>query len=263
MDRVFVWPPNENLDIPANYVGVMIEKRPDGGFHTGVLYCTSQRGAHVLHLLGHLGGTQRRRFINENPQPSQLCVLCNVDPVEIRALARVFREIYNKNSNSGLPYGFTSSASQWFDDDKLLVQVPLGDGLCCQTFVLAAFQAANMPLIDPAEAPTRIDDYELQREFFDNIIRVAIQNAKPKTQEHFAVVETKLGAAIYRPLEVVGAAKSDALPCSFAEAQANGNDLEPLIPPTVILGMAAEVATADTAVALADATPGGSGVMPD
>ncbi|GEM_PF-2721361 len=231
MDRVFTWPPGEELDVPESYVGVTIEKLPDGTWHTGVLYRTPQSGTNVLHLMGHYGGTKRRRFLHENPRPEQLCVLCLVDKVEIPALRRVFLAIYSKNNNPGLPYGFSPPLGEWFAADGRLVPHPElpGRGLCCQTFVLAAYEAAGLRLIDPPEAPARPDDQERQRGIFDRISE-RLNETPARTQEHFAIVKSNLGIALHRPLEVAGAAKADALPCSFAEAQANGKELELLVP---------------------------------
>jgi len=229
MDRVFVWPPSEELDVPESYVGVFIEKLPDGGLHTGVLYRTPQSGPNVLHLMGHYGGTKRRRFFHENPRASQLCVLCPVDEVEIPALRRVFIGIYSKNDNPGLPYGFSPPVGKWFGDDGKLASMAPGTGLCCQTFVLAAYEAADLRLIDPPEAPVRPDDQERQRAIFDRITERLLETSV-STQRHFTAVEATLGTPLYRPLEVVGAARATALPCSFNEALHNGNALERLVP---------------------------------
>ena len=229
MDRVFVWPPGEELNLPESYVGVFIEKLPDGGWHTGVLYRTPQSGPNVLHLMGHYGGVKQKRLVHENPNPSQLCVLCPVDEVEIPALRQVFIGIYRKNNNPGLPYGFTPPVGEWFEENGRLVQIASGRGLCCQTFVLAAYEAAKLRLIDPPQAPTRPDDQERQRAIFDKITEL-LHDASASTQMHFASVKANLGTALYRPLEVVGAAKADALPCSFEEALQNGTELESLVP---------------------------------
>ena len=229
MDRVFIWPPGEELDVPESYVGVTIERLPDGGWHTGVLYCTPQAGAYVLHLMGHYGGSFWKHFKHEPPTAGQLCVLCPVDEFEIPALRRIFLNIYRNNRDSGLPYGFTSPDGEWFNSDYRLVQVTPGRGLCCQTFVIAAYQAADLRLIDPPVALARTDDQERQRGIFDRI-SAKLNETIGRRREHFAVVEANLGTALYRPLEVAGAAKAEALPCSFAEALANGNELELLVP---------------------------------
>lgn len=230
MDRVFVWPPSDDMEVPENYVGVTIQKLPDGGWHTGVLYRTSQKGANVLHLMRHYGDTKQKGFIHENPHADQLCVLCAVDDVLIPAITRVFRDIYTTNKNPGLPYGFSPPLGDWFDGDGRLIPGPSGRGLCCQTFVLAAYQAADLPLLEPPDAPQRPDDHERQRAIFDKNSG-SLGEASSRTREHFAVVEANLGTALYRPLEVAGAAKADFHPCSFAEAVTNGNELEPLVPP--------------------------------
>lgn len=238
MDRVFVWPPSEELDVPESYVGVVIERLSDGGWHTGVLYRTPQSGPNVLHLMGHYGGSKQRRFRHENPRPSQLCVLCAVDEVEIPALRRIFLGIYRQNSSYGLPYGFTPPLGAWFEDGGRLVNVGPGRGLCCQTFVLAAYEAADLRLIDPPNAPARPDDHERQRSIFDRITE-RLCETQSRTKEHFAAVEADLGTALYRPLEVAGAAKAAVLPCSFAEALNNGEELEPIVPPPLMVAAVA------------------------
>ncbi len=244
MDRVFVWPPSENMDVPENYVGVTIQKLSDGGWHTGVLYRTSQKGANVLHLIHHYGNTKQKGFIHENPQSDQLCVLCAVDDVLIPAITRVFRGIYTTNKNPGLPYGFSPALNDWFDADGLLMPRPTGHGLCCQTFVLAAYQAADMPLLDPPDPLPRQDDHVWQQAILDRNSDL-IKEASNRTREHFALVEANVGTPLYRSLEVAGAAKADVYPCSFAEALANGNELEPFVPqPPGGVVVAVEVAVA-------------------
>lgn len=229
MDRIFVWPASEELDVPESYVGVMIERLSDGSWHTGVLYRTPQAGAYVLHLRGHYGGTFWKRFTNEPPEDGQLCVLCAVDEFEVPALRRIFLDIYRSNREPGLPYGFSPPVGQWFEVDGRLIPGPPGRGLCCQTFVLAAYEAAEFPLIAPPEAQARPDDQEWQRAIFERIAE-RLNETSHRTQEHFATVEANLGSAIYRPLEVAGAAKAASHPCSFAESQTNGNELKPLVP---------------------------------
>lgn len=249
MDRFFEWPPSQELDIPESYVGVMIERLPEGGWHTGVLYRTRQGGAYVLHLKGHGRGIHRR-FIHESPRSGQLCVLCPVEEVEVQAPRNVFLKIYSENDNRGLPYGFSPPLGEWFGADGRLILGPPGRGLCCQTFVLAAYEAADLRLIDPPEAPSRPDDQERQRGIFERIAE-RLNETSPPTREHFAVVEANLGTALYRPLEVAGAAKAGALPCSLAEAQANGNELEPLVPiPAAVVVIPVEVAPEVPAISL-------------
>lgn len=250
MDRVFKWPPGEELDIPGSYVGVTIERLPDGGWHTGVLYCTRQQGPHVLHLMGHYGGDawKRFRYLHENPRVTQLCVLCPLDEVEVPAMRRAFLGLYRAN-NDGLPYGFSPPVGEWFEANYKLAPMPPGKGLCCQTFVLAAYKAARFPLIDPEEAPMRPDDQERQRTIYEKISE-RLRDTSPRTQEHFAVVKANLGTALYRPLEVAGAAKADVLPCSFAEAQANADLLERLVP-SASTGCSVVAAADDTYTAVA------------
>ena len=220
-ERVFIWPPSSELEIPSDYVGVVVERLPNNRLHVGLLYKTAQASTYVLDLMGHYGC----RLGNNPPMKGQLCVLCPVDPLRVPALAAFFRRLYRKNKNPGLPYGFSSPDQDWFSRDGA-IQLSNGKiGLCCQTFVLAAYRAAELPLIDPPDVPQREDDAERQNSLLDEWA-ADIADSGTRTQQHFTTVRASIGTPLCRPLEVGGAAMAEIIPCDWETAFHNATEVE-------------------------------------
>jgi len=210
--RLFVWPPAEGADIPKNYVGVFIERWGDQGVHTGIIYCTSQGGTWILHHKGHFD------LQHGNPTAGQIVSICPIDPLEVPIIARFFLDLYRRNKRKGFPYGFNSAAMQWFSEDGTFTKPEGALGICCQTFVLAAYSAADAQLIAPLDPASREDDATRQTALLDSFTQ-QLETAKPETQQHFQAVRNAVGISLCRPLEVGGAALAESLPCAFATAQ--------------------------------------------
>lgn len=201
--RVFLWPPN-GLEIPMTYVGVVLERLNDGDLHAGVLYRVPGRPAYTLHHLGHYG----QRMCHQPPQDGQLCILCAVDPLRIPTIGTAFLRLWRQNNNPGLPYGFSTSSLRWFTADGTLELRQNGIGLCCQTFVQAAFAYAGLILLDPSEPLPRPDDLDRQRNLI-NKWQQDIAASSQNTRDHFAAVLRSCGVPLFRPREVAGAALCD------------------------------------------------------
>lgn len=211
MTRTFVWPPGDEADVPTAYVGVLVERLPDGSVHVGILYRTAGNAAYVLEQFGHYD------FRNRSPAPGQLCILCPIEPVLVPTLAAAFRQIYRCNKKPGLPYGFSAPLGDWFSAEGRYVSGADGSGFCCQSFVLAAYQFVGQPIIEPLGAPARADDAERQGALLDKWAE-ALKAASSNTQAHFAAVRASIGVPLYRPLEVGGAASAEEIPCDFETA---------------------------------------------
>lgn len=227
MMRIFVWPPEEGADLPEQYVGVVIQWLPQGWLHAGVLFRAPAQEAQVLDQFGHLV------YRLEPPLEGQLCVVCAVDEVFVPTVIEAFRRLWQRNEATKIPYGYSSPAQAWFSPRGVLQKDASKVGLCCQTFVQAAYLYANQPLIDPPTPPVRADDAGWQQEFIDGIQRVLTHHEQ---RAHFARVQAQVGANLYRPLEIAGAALADELPCAFLDAQTNGETLRRLVPPSMVVG---------------------------
>ena len=227
MQRLFVWPPEDDADLPTQYVGIVIQWRPEGWLHAGVLFRSSIEETRVLDQFGHFD------YRLKPPEDGQLCVLCAVDELLQPTVIEAFLRLWDRNRTTKIPYGYSSPVQAWFSPRGVMQLDARKTGLCCQTFVQAAYDYANQPLLDPASPPARADDGHWQQAFLDQIQSRLVFH---ELRVHFTRVQGEVGTALYRPLEVAGAALADALPCSYAEAQANGVELEPLIPPADTAG---------------------------
>src|ERR1035438_9456362 len=100
-DRLFRWTHKKTRT--GTFVGVVVERLKRGGMHAGLIYRTeTSRGAYVVHLWSH------RKLYHDPPCPGQVCILSNIEAIRLPAVAALARRIYRKNSNDGIPYGFSS-----------------------------------------------------------------------------------------------------------------------------------------------------------
>ena len=212
MDRIFAWKDADSKDLPPAYAGVAVWFLPGGALHVGVLYRTPQQQPWILHLRGHYGGAKEPKFQNTAPEPDALCVLCPLDPTVVPSIARVFRDIHRENKNPGLPYGLSLPVGEWFDENRRFSDSSPGRGLCCHTFVIAAYRAADTQLLEPETPVPRDDDADWQYQLLAGF-ESDLKKAERKTQAHFEIIRAAIPFAIYRPLEVAGAALADELPC--------------------------------------------------
>jgi hypothetical protein len=230
-ERIFFWPPSEGADIPSDFVGVMIWRLPDGPIHVGLIYRTPNLGAFVLHHMGHYGHQLKHdQLKRDSPTRGQLCILCNVDPIRVPAMAASFRRLYRKNGNSGLPYGFSSPDQDWFSVVGTIQDGGTKIGLCCQTFVMAAYRATDLQMVDPLTVPNRPDDAARKQALLDKWAE-DIATSEPRTRAHFEAVRTQMNQPLCRPYETAGAALADSYPCDFATASQLADEIELIMIP--------------------------------
>lgn len=204
--RIFEWGQADTTNLPTAFVGVTVERTLTNDLHVGIIYRTPSNPPLVLDLRGH-------NYLRlDKPTEQQLCVLCPIEAFEVPALARKFRDIFKMNQTK-IPFGFSSSSVDWFDSNSQFNRGTLGQGLCCHTFVLAAFSAAAAPLLIPTSPSCRNDDARLQQNHYDGMAQ-DIANLRSRNRDHFNALKEQIGAPMYRPLEVAGAAASNRLPCS-------------------------------------------------
>ena len=187
--RLFVWPPVKGAEIPKDYV--TIESWGENGVHVGIIYRTSQGGVWVLHHWGHYN------LRHGPPSDGQIIALCPIDPLEAPTIARFFRQLYRDNRD-GFPYGFNSSAAQWFSEDGTFTKPDGTLGFCCQTFVLAAYSAAGAPLLEPPDSDPRADDATRQTALLDSF-KDQLDKSTPEVQTHFAAVRAAVGISLSSP----------------------------------------------------------------
>lgn len=210
-ERLFYWPPPEGVD-PAS-IGVALYRGDGGWLHIGALYGTAA-GPQMLSHWGH------RHAKNTPLEPGWLCVLCDIDAARFPIVAAAFRRIL-KAVKDRVPFGFSDPLAGWFTAEGGF-QVPHGAiGLCCQSFVIALFDAAGLPLVDRTPVPVRADDAADQQGFL-NFLQPALNVATPENQLHYATLPATVPQPLLRPEEVAGAAWSGAYPCDFETAHRLG-----------------------------------------
>ena len=217
---MFFWPPPPNTD--SVFAGVFLERLKSDWTHVGFLYRSEDSEAYVLHLWGH------GQLLHKLPKVGQLCVLCEIEPVRLPALAAFARSLYRRNKNQGIPYAFSSPEQDWFSADGNLLLGPDRLGLTCANFVLALYRAAGLPLVQLDTWPDREDDSAWQQSVLD--AWAPIIEKKQKTRDHFTQVRDQIGTVRCRPNEIGGAALASEFPCAFETALKLAIDVERALP---------------------------------
>ncbi len=211
-ERIFSWPPPAGVD--AASIGVTLYRGDGGWLHIGALYGTNG-GPQMLSHWGH------RNVKNTPLQPGWLCVLCDLDPARFPVVAAAFRRILRSVKAAGVPFGFSDPLAGWFTAEGGFQVPPGAVGLCCQSFVVALFDAAGLPLVDRAPVPARADDAADQQGFLD-FLEPILRGASSEDRRHYATLPATVPQPLLRPEEVAGAAWSGTYPCDFDTAHRLG-----------------------------------------
>jgi hypothetical protein len=216
MPRIF----SEQQDPQAllRHCGVAIRNVGGSYRHVGILY--SQDGQwRLLHLAAH-----RKLCDDPMPMPGARHLWINLEPAveeaRLESFAAYCRLIWQRNSDGGLPYAFSSPVN-WFDANGVLViQTIDGVGLTCSSFVLAVFLAAKLPLLNEDTWIVREDDREWQQ-----TVTALVEQSGAATPEHIRLMRQSIPAIRYRPEEVAAAAASDPIPVDFTPCIALADEI--------------------------------------
>jgi hypothetical protein len=93
----------------------------------------------------------------EIPSNEYRWIQVDLDEINRRLIVALCRLIAKKNQR--IPFGFTFTYSRsYFSRSGDYVAGTLGDGLTCATFVMAVFNAYEIPLLKIEEWPLRLED---------------------------------------------------------------------------------------------------------
>ena len=189
----------------VNHVGVVIQ-RTEHGLHSGLLYQLPNSEPRILHLAFH-------HMLRDEPAalPYRWSDM-GLDEDNKLVLATLLSRI--AATEPRINYGFDSDGACFDPETGDMLPLPIGKGLTCATFIVAALRTYRFRLLDPATWPERPED----REWEEAILNLLAEYA---TADHVEAVRSSVGAKRLRPDEVVGAAtlSDDYWPASFQSAR--------------------------------------------
>lgn len=207
--------------------GIWLAIRKDGK-HTGIVFrVDSASKAQFLHLGFH--HDLRCEVVDENEKFLKNYALLSFfgfDSDEQLQLALWMESIWRVNGAS-VPYGISYSGAGYFDRQTgKFIESVTGIGLTCATFVMAAFQDFQFPIVEWGTWPSRSSDIEFQQFVVDELMSL-VREGQAK-QEHVDRQIAVLGKAVrFLPSEVVvsgGAYSGD--PVVFLTAELLAQHLE-------------------------------------
>lgn len=153
------------------------------------------------------------------------CVVPNLEREELDTITAICRLIHRRRIHRGkwqpLPYSFRYPQGAGVDPTGEML---LGDGvgLTCSTLVLAVFETAKIPYLDPSGWVERPGDKSKQQELLKAMREGIPGFAPPAAPVHIAKVEAELPCIRIRPEEVASAGMTDHRPIDYERAERYG-----------------------------------------
>lgn len=127
-------------------------------------------------------------------------------------------------NTQGLPYGFNLRGDAFDLQTGRALPLPVGEGLTCATFVLAAHRHRGIELLDTLRWPSRPDDAEWQRHIIAQLKDYTDREAMD-AQAHLDALHGDIGSLRFRPDEVAAAMVSSETPLNFQDARRLAEDI--------------------------------------
>ena len=198
-------------EVVVGEVAVAIKHVYGGQLHVGLVYGVGE-DVILLHLADH--EDLRRQVL-----PLDTYKLAVLKPVGVPAIwarrlkdmAAYFESIWQENGASRMPYSISNGSS--LDAEGRFVPSPHGvPGFTCAAFVLAAFDAAQYPLIKGEWPPPDEEDTEWQ-EYIVGFIYGADSELQERSWGDCGV------ASRYRPEHVAAAAVASTPPSTYTQLE--------------------------------------------
>ncbi len=177
--------------------------------HVGILHVRSDLNPVFLHLAGH-------NALKSEPMPDNFDFLVELNvPIERAVNVAAFcRLIWARNRQGQVPYGMTTFEG-YFRADATAVGDPGHVGLTCATFILAAFKAFGVHLINAETWPKRESDGPWRLNIIYLLEEGAITGGVP-SKEHLEAVRNSNMDFRIKPVEVAAAAGIAQPPADFS-----------------------------------------------
>ena len=210
--------PDQNPYSSTKGVGLVVRRSNATQNHVGILYLHEQLGPRICHLAWH------HRLLFEAPDNSYLWVdLEGLDDENRLVASAFFRALEEEMPH--VPYGFGIDG-ECFHQDGTFISPPVGQGLTCATFVVAALNAQGHKILDELTWPDREQDAVWQA----HIIEMLEQHSDAP-QEHINALKSLIGATRIRPEEVVASGVHQPWPTMFDDVSSLAEQVLLELPP--------------------------------
>jgi len=122
------------------------------------------------------------------------------------------------NADAAFPYGFNASGEIFDRDTGSPLPLPIGQGLTCATFVIAAHRARGIELLDIETWPNRPEDAVWQAHII-GVLRTHCESRGISADAHLQGLERDVGSIRFRPDEVAAGMYSAFTPLNFENAR--------------------------------------------
>jgi len=204
-------------------VGIALGYTDVNQVHIGILY-KSQRTDLLLHLAWHhaLRNDELNGNLDDRIRKFHF-VIPDIPKERIRSFSALCKRISQRQN---IPYGINYDKTRFTEEGYLII----GDdeyGLTCATFVMAVFKQAGFDLMKSIDWPAgRKKDIEWHAQIVAKLKETQAQFQISK--EHIRNIESEIGCARFRPIEVAGAS-TGTLPSGFPYSWLAGTHIDKLL----------------------------------
>jgi len=180
--------PSDRPFSDVSHIGVAI-KQVKNFQHSGLLY-KLQDETRLVHLAFH------HALRDEVPDQTYRWVNINMDDLNAEIMAHLASRI--AHSENPISYAFDSSGVCFDNETGELMPHPVGKGLTCATFIVAALRAYGHDVVETSSWPERPED----EEFRQHILGLLTEHAN---NDYYDAVSKHQNVARVKPSEVCGA----------------------------------------------------------
>ena len=187
-------PEHEFSEIP--FIAIAI-RRPNPYVHTGLLYRDDAAEIRLSHLAWHC-----RFYGSDIPSEVDLWIEPHFNDIVQEQLAAFLIHRAEEQARGDIPYSIIRQG-KCFDETGKFISGEIGEGLTCATYILGAFEALEIPIV-------QLNTWRTGREedlvWFEAILQLLVRAQPPASQQHIEVQRAALPNVVrYRPEEVAAA----------------------------------------------------------
>jgi hypothetical protein len=193
-------------------VGIGIFRSAPRQHHVAFIYEAEGRGILLSHLPTH------RAFRGADPWDPKYfwTTLAGLEATNKQVFAAWLTALANKPIQ--VAYGFSDAGCR-FDRDEagevVFVNVTLGKGLTCATFLIVALESFGYRLLVRDTWPARAEDKEWQTQILEQLRQCGLMN-----DAELDLLSNDVGSVRFRPIEVAASAHRANWPVNFNDASA-------------------------------------------
>lgn len=207
--------PTSTFFSDASEVSIAVKCLGNNNFHCGLIYKNPEDGiAKFLHLAWHYD------LRSEEIPAGYHWVVPKLHPTRQTIASAYFAHLYDRTKEHPIKYGLMYNGKTQFTPTYEYIVGDDCSGLTCATFVLAAYKAVGVTLVDLLAWEERPSDQEWHEYIIDMLTKYGAES------EHISRVKLEKGCARFRPSEVTASLTFDPQPADSLLIQERGAKFE-------------------------------------